>query len=51
MQGLLLGTAPILFLKEDKSVTASPIGIGLLDLAVAPTTETNPKLLERSNGH
>ena len=36
----LLGTAPLLFLKEDKTVTASLISIGLFELTVALATET-----------
>jgi hypothetical protein len=43
MQGLLLGTAPFLFLKEAKAVTASLVGIGLFELFVALNTEARPR--------
>lgn len=43
MQGFLLGTAPFLFLKEDKTVTASLVGIGLFELFAALNTEARPR--------
>jgi hypothetical protein len=43
MQGLLLGTAPFLFLKEDKAVTASLIGLGLFEIFAALNTEASPR--------
>jgi hypothetical protein len=43
MQGFLLGAAPFLFLKEDKAVTASLVGIGLFELFAALNTEARPR--------
>lgn len=46
VQGVLLGSAPLTFLKVNPAVAASLVGMGLFEVTAALTSETEPNQTE-----